>query len=234
MTSKSTKKNTVTDYSCEFCNRSFIRENTMLKHLCETKRRWQDKDKHGNRIGHNAFMQFYNKHSRKSKKDYMDFAKSAYYTAFVKFGNYCVEAQVLNPSRYCDWLLKEKISIDSWNRDTNYTKFIIDFLKTEDPLDAIARSIESCIQLSQADKIQNKDTFRYGNKHKICFEITKGKISPWMLYHSTSGLEFVESLDVTQQKMIFEYINPEQWAIKFKRSANIINEVKELLKAAGY
>jgi hypothetical protein len=55
-----------------------------------------------------------------------------------------------------------------------------------------------------------------------------------MLYHSTSGVEFIESLDVTQQKMIFEYINPEQWAIKFKRSANIINEVKELLKAAGY
>ena len=113
-------------------------------------------------------------------------------------------------------------------------EFIMDFLKTEDPLDAIARSIETCISLAENDKIPNKDTLRYGNRNKICFEITKGKISPWMLYHSTSGVEFIESLDVTQQKMIFEYINPEQWAIKFKRSANIINEVKELLKAAGY
>lgn len=234
MTSKNTKKNTATEHSCEFCNRSFIRENTMLKHLCETKRRWQDKDKHGNRIGHAAFMQFYNKHSRKSKKDYMDFAKSAYYTAFVKFGNYCVEAQVLNPGRYADWLLKEKISIDNWNRDTNYTRFIMDFLKAEDPLDAIARSIETCIVLAEGDKIPTKDTLRYGNRNKICFEITKGKISPWMLYHSTSGLEFLGSLDPTQEKMIFDYINPEQWAIKFKRSTNIINEVKELLKAAGY
>jgi hypothetical protein len=34
--------------------------------------------------------------------------------------------------------------------------------------------------------------------------------------------------------MIFDYINPEQWAIKFKRSQNIINEVKELLNVAGY
>jgi hypothetical protein len=65
-------------------------------------------------------------------------------------------------------------------------------------------------------------------------KITKGKISPWMLYHSTSGLEFLGSLDSTQEKMIFDYINPEQWAIKFKRSANIINEVKELLNVAGY
>jgi hypothetical protein len=55
-----------------------------------------------------------------------------------------------------------------------------------------------------------------------------------MLYQSESGLKFVEELDGTQQKMILEYINPEQWAIKFKRSSNIISEVKELLKKAGY
>ena len=206
----------------------------MMKHLCETKRRWQDRDKHGNRIGHSAWVQFYSKHSRKAKRDYMDFAKSAYYTAFVKFGNYCVEAQVLNPSRYVDWLLKNQISIDTWNRDTNYTKFIVDYLKTEDPLDAIARSIETTIALAESDKIMSKDVFRYGNRNKICFEITKGKISPWMLYHSVSGVEMIESLDVTQQKMILDYINPEQWAIKFKRSNNIINDVKQLLDAGGY
>lgn len=234
MTSKNTKKNTATDYSCEFCERSFVRESTMLKHLCETKRRWQDRDKHGNRIGHSAWVQFYSKHTRKAKRDYMDFAKSAYYTAFVKFGNYCVDAQVMNPSRYVDWLLKNQISIDTWNRDSNYTKFIIDYLKTEDPLDAIARSIETTITLAESDKIQSKDILRYGNRNKICFEITKGKISPWMLYHSVSGVELIESLDATQQKMIIDYINPEQWAIKFKRSMNIITEVKELLKVAGY
>jgi len=211
-----------------------VRESTMMKHLCETKRRWQDRDKHGNRIGHSAWVQFYSKHSRKAKRDYMDFAKSAYYTAFVKFGNYCVEAQVLNPSRYVDWLLKNQISIDTWNRDTNYTKFIVDYLKTEDPLDAIARSIETTIALAESDKIMSKDVFRYGNRNKICFEITKGKISPWMLYHSVSGVEMIESLDVTQQKMILDYINPEQWAIKFKRSNNIINDVKQLLDAGGY
>lgn len=205
-----------------------------MKHLCETKRRWQDRDKHGNRIGHSAWVQFYSKHTRKAKRDYMDFAKSAYYTAFVKFGNYCVDAQVMNPSRYVDWLLKNQVSIDTWNRDSVYTKFIIDYLRTEDPLDAIARSIETTISLSENDRILSKDVLRYGNRNKICFEITKGKISPWMLYHSDSGVELIESLDATQQKMILDYINPEQWAIKFKRSNNIINEVKELLKVAGY
>ena len=234
MKSKNTKSNTVTNHKCDFCGSSFVRETTMLKHLCETKRRYDSRDKIGNRIGFSAWVQFYSKHSRKAKKDYMDFAKSAYYTAFVKFGNYCADVNVLNPSRYVDWLLKEKISLDTWNRDSIYTRFLIEYVKTEDPLDAIARSIETTVGLAEKDKIQTKDIFRYGNRNSICFEIVKGKISPWMLYQSESGVTFIEQLDVTQQKMILDYINPEQWAIKFKRSKNIIPEVKELLKAAGY
>lgn len=222
------------DNSCEFCGREFVRESTMKKHICEAKRRWQDRDKRGNQIGYQAWLQFFNKHSRKKKKEYIDFIGSPYYTAFVKFGNYCMDAQVLNVSRYVDWLLKEKISVDSWNKDSNYTKFIIDHLKNEDPLDAIARSIETTIELAKTDRLVTKDIFRYGNKNRICFEITKGKISPWMIYHSQSGLQFVETLDVTQQKMILEYINPEQWAIKFTKNKNLIPEVKELLSAGGY
>lgn len=227
-------KTAETKHQCDFCGREFLRETTIAKHLCEPKRRHNDKDKQGNRIGLNAWIQFYGKHSSKKKKDYMEFIKSAYYSAFVKFGNYCLDAQVFNVPRYVDWLLKNQISIDTWNRDSNYTKFIVDYLKTEDPLDAIARSIETTVKLAEQDKIQTKDVLRYGNRNKICYEITKGKISPWMLYHSISGLEFIESLDVTQQKMILEYINPEQWAIKFNKHKNIILEVKELLRAGGY
>lgn len=230
------KKTQVTDnkIKCDFCERSFIKETTLVKHLCEPKRRYNDREKHGNRIGYQAWVQFFSKHTRKKNKDYMEFAKSAYYTAFVKFGNYCVDAKVININRYAEWLIKEQISIDTWNKDVTYTKFLIDYLKKEDPLDAIARSIETTIELAKVDKIQSKDIFRYGNINKICFEITKGKISPWMLYHSVSGISFLENLDTTQQKMILDYINPEQWAIKFKRQSNIISEVKELLSVAGY
>ena len=221
-------------FKCDFCEKEFVKENTLLKHVCESKRRWQDKDKRGNQLGFQAWVRFYSKHTSKKKKEYTDFVKSSYYSAFVKFGNYCVDAQVMNVPRYVDYLLKEKISIDLWNRDTSYTKFIIDYCKVEDPLDAIARSIETTVQLARIENIQTKDVLRYGNVNRICFEITKGKISPWMLYQSSSGLGFLEKLDNTQQKMILDYINPEQWALKFHRQKNIIPEVKELLHAGGY
>ena len=233
--SKNTKAILEIKHSCEFCNRSFVRESTLLKHLCEYKHRWINKDAHGNRIGFQAWMRFYTKNSPNTKKrTYIDFIKSSYYTAFVKFGNYCVDVNAINISRYVDWLLKNQISIDSWNTDTSYTKFIISHLKDEDPLDAIARSIETTIGLAETEKIQTKDCLRYGNKNRVCYAITAGKISPWMLYQSESGKEFLDKLDESQVKLIMDYIQPEQWAIKFKRDKNIVPQVQELLAAGGY
>lgn len=222
-------------YGCDFCGRNFLRESTIAKHLCEYKQRWMNKDLHGNRIGFQAWLQFYKKNSAsKKKRTYEEFIKSAYYVAFVKFGTYCADANVLNVSRYVDWLLKNQVRIDSWNTDKNYTKFLVEYLREEDPLDAIARSIESTIALVENQGILSKDCLRYINKNKICHSITVGKISPWLLYQSESGTKFLDNLDTTQVKMIIDYINPEQWAIKFKRNPDKVKEIKDLLNAAGY
>lgn len=235
--SKNTKGSSVTktEFSCEFCNRSFQRETTMMKHLCENKRRWQDKDQPGNRIGFQAWVEFYKKNTASKKpKTYVDFTKSAYYIAFVKFGHYCVDLKCINVTRYADWLLKNQIKIDSWCSDKNYTTFLIDYLKTEDAMDAIARSIETTIGIAKDSGIETKDCLRYANRNKLSYAVTTGKISPWMLYQSESGVDFLSNLDDSQQKMIIDYINPEQWAIKFRRNNEIVSQVKELLNAAGY
>lgn len=236
-TSKNTKGNSVTktEFSCEFCNRSFQRETTLMKHLCENKRRWQDKDQPGNRIGFQAWVEFYKKNTASKKpKTYVDFTKSAYYIAFVKFGHYCVDIKCINVVRYADWLLKNQIKIDSWCSDKNYTTFLIDYLKTEDAMDAIARSIETTMVIAKDSGIETKDCMRYANRNKLAYAVTTGKISPWMLYQSESGVDFLSNLDESQQKMIIDYINPEQWAIKFRRNTEMVTQVKELLNAAGY
>jgi hypothetical protein len=222
-------------FCCEFCSREFIRETTMMKHLCENKRRWQDKDMPGNRIGFQCWLTFYVKNMlAKKSRSYLDFTKSSYYLVFVKFGHYCININAINVNRYADWLIKNKIKIDSWSSDTNYTKFLLEYVKDEDPLDALARSIETTIELAKNENIPSKDLLRYGHPNKICYSIANGRISPWMLYQCNSGVEFLGKLNETQQRMRLDYINPEQWAAKFMRSADTVKQVKTLLKAVGY
>lgn len=232
---KKTEETKKPQFSCEFCNRSFLKETTIAKHICEYKQRYMNKDMSGNRIGFQAWLQFYNKNTvTKKQRTCLEFIKSAYYTAFVKFGTYCVEANVINVTRYVDYLLKNQIKIDTWNQDTNYNKFLTQYLREEDHLDAIARSIETCQILAEQENIQTKDVLRYGNKNRLCYNVTAGKISPWMLYQSNSGKHFLDTLDETQVKMIIDYINPELWAIKFKRYPDNVSEIKQLLITAGY
>jgi len=223
------------EYSCDFCNRKFLRESTIAKHICEYKHRWQEKDKRGNQIGFQAWIQFYKNHTANIKKNtYLDYIKSSYYTAFAKFGTYCYEINAINVSRYTDWLLKNKISIDNWNSDTNYTRYLLEYLRIEDPNDAIKRSLTTLGELATEENIIPIDYLKYGNKNKICYMITVGKISPWILYQSENGLKFLSSIDETQQKIIIDYIDPEKWAIKFKRNPELVNNIKEQLNGSRF
>ena len=230
------KKTEATElHSCEFCNRKFAREKTLFTHICETKRRWLEKDKLGNRLGFQSFVQFYKKHSSaKNTKTYDEFIRSPYYTGFVKFGNYCAEINAINVSRFVDWLLADKVSIDNWTSDKVYTKFLIEYLRKEDPMDAIHRSVETTINLASEENVQPQDYIRYGNTNKICYAVTTGKISPWMLYQSNSGVRFLDTLSPDHVKMIIDYINPEQWALKFNKEPENVRTIKEILNAGGY
>ncbi len=235
MISNSTKKKQANpEHSCEFCGRGFVREKSLFSHVCEYKFRWQEREKRPNQLAFQCWLDFYKKNSTPKDRTYLDFIKSPYYGAFIRFAAYCIEVKVLNVLRYCDWLLDQKISVDQWAKDTNYDKFLIHYLKNEDYMDAIARSIETTMQLAEVEEIQAKDILRYGSKNKICYEITKGKISPWLLYQSASGVEFLDRLDTPLQHLIFDYINPEQWALKFKRYPDQAEEVKALLAQGGY
>ena len=222
-------------FKCEFCHKFFQRESTIYKHTCEPKRRLLDKDKHGNRVGFQAWMQFYAKNTAgKKNRTYDEFIRNPYYTAFVKFGTYAVSINAINISRFTDWLLKNQIKIDTWCQDSVYNKYLCEYLRTEDPMDALHRSVETTIEWATSEGIQGRDYLRYGNVNRICQLITVGKISPWMLYHSNSGTQFLDTLNENHVKMIIDYINPEQWAIKFKRDPENVSTVKEILNAGGY
>jgi hypothetical protein len=222
-------------FGCEFCKRVFLRESTIMNHMCETKDRWLNKDKQGNRIGFQAWVQFYKKNTAtKKQKTYEEFIKSAYYIAFVKFGNYCVNVSAINISRFVDWLLKNQIKIDTWCSDTTYTRYLVEYLKIEDAFDAIHRSVETTIDWAEKDNIQPKDYLRYGNTNRICLLIATGKISPWMLYCSESGIQFLDKLNEAQVKIVIDYINPELWKIKFNRDEQLKQQITDTLKIAGY
>lgn len=229
------KQSAVTNhFSCEHCGRSFVRESTIARHLCEQKRRWDEQTRPANRIAYQAWKKFYEQFQpSKRDKDYRAFIASSYYGGFVKFGTYCVDARVVNPIAYLDWSLAEKIALDNWTSDRNYGRYLVEYLQLENNLDAVRRSIETLLKIAEDQNIRLEDVLRLYSTNKVCHLITQGHISAWLLFNCGAGTGFLEKLNSDQLGMIYEYINIDKWKIKFMRDQSSVDEVKNLLREAG-
>jgi len=222
-------------FTCNFCKKSFTKESTLEVHMCEPKRRHLNKDEPGVRLGFMAYIKFYEMMQGSAKlKTYQDFSESSYYLAFVKFGRYCVDLRAINPTQFMNWLLKNQKKIDKWTSDRFYTEYLLWYLPTEAVDDALARAMEYSIDWAEKQGHPAQDCVRYGNPNAVCYAITTGRLSPWVIYNSESGQKFLAEANEEQLAMIWPYINADVWHKKFSDYPADHEYAKDILKKAGW
>jgi hypothetical protein len=222
-------------YRCEYCKKEFVKETSIAAHMCEPKRRHLSRDERGVQLGLHAYLRFYETAGGSSKnKSFDTFVESAYYRAFVKFGRYCVDIRAINPMRFIDWLLKHNKKIDHWCSDRIYTEYLIQYLQIESVADALARTIEYSMDWAEQNSAQPHDWLRYSNANAACYAITVGRISPWAIYNSVSGQEFLARLDASQVAMIWPYIDADVWNRIFQARSEDRAYAQEILTKAGW
>jgi len=226
---------TPSKFSCDFCNKTFAKETSIAVHVCEAKRRHQEQNEPGVRLGFQAYVKFYATVQRSAKtKTFEDFASSAYYKAFVKFGRYCVDTRTINPGQFMTWLLKHNKKIDFWCSDRVYTEYLLDYLKVEAVEDALARAIEYSMTWAENNQASPHDCLRYGNIHAVCYAISSGRLSPWTIYCSDSGQQFLASLHPQQVSLIWPYIDSDVWLKKLQQNPDDKAYATTILTQAGW
>jgi hypothetical protein len=222
-------------HQCRYCEKTFQRENSLAVHVCEPKRRFQEQDETGVRLGLQAYLRFYEITQGSAKlKTFDDFARSPYYRAFVKFGRYCVAIRAVNTARFIDWVVRQNKKIDHWCRDSVYTEYLTEYVRTEDVSDAVARAMETAIAWSQETGSPDRDYLRYGNDNVICYAVSTGRITAWCLYNSDSGQTFLARINTDQVAMIWPWIDADFWQRRFHDYAADTEYVRDLLRKAGW
>ena len=222
-------------FVCNHCNKSFLKESSLIVHSCEPRRRQQEKNERGVQLGFQSYIKFYELMQGSAKlKTFDDFAGSSYYRAFVKFGRYCVNVKVINPPRFVEWLLKQNKKIDHWCRDSIYTEYLIDYLKIEAVDDVLLRAIEYGLDWEDATGNLSHNCLRYGNSNVLTHAVVSGRISPWVIYNSASGQEFLSNLNTEQLAIVWPYLDVDSWQKKFKDYPADQEYVKAMLKQAGW
>jgi hypothetical protein len=228
------RKLKISNYICNHCGKSFVKEKTLAVHMCEPKRRYMQKDERRVQSGYYVYNRFYKlTQNSKSEKNYEDFCKSPYYNAFVKFGSFMSNVNPLYPDRYIDWIIKSGIPLDKWCREELYDKYVIDLIRGENVESASERSINTMIEWASKNNASWNHYFLYANLNRITYDIRDGKISPWILLNSNNGVESLKKMTDEQLQTIGPMIDVNFWNDKFKNQKLDTEFIKNLIKEAN-
>ena len=222
-------------YVCEYCNTGYTREKTLAVHMCEQKRRHLQRNEKRVQLGFYAFNQFYKLSAgAKKNKTYEEFCKSQYYNAFVKFGSFISNVKPLYPEKYIDYVVTSRVKLDHWCREEMYEKYAIELIRKEGVETALERSVMTMMEWAEENEPAPwNHYFAHVSLNRAVWHIKDGKISPWLLLNCKSGKEMLSKFNDEQLNMIYHVMDPEHWAMRFKRSKNDIELVREIVKEAN-
>jgi len=224
----------VATYACQYCNTKFQKEKTLAVHLCEQKRRALAKTEKHVVLGYDAYNRFYRKtQNSRQDKTYDEFAKSAYYNAFVKFGSFVSNVNPLYPDRFIDYVVTSGVKLDHWCRDELYEKYVLDLIKTETVETALQRSINHMMSWADANNAQWNHYFNYVSLSRASFDIRDGKISPWVLLNCASGKKMLSNFNDEQLASIGNIIDPQFWMRRFKQHPADLEFVRQVIRESN-
>ena len=222
-------------FRCEFCSRDFRRETTLFAHMCEPKRRFNERDEPGVQLGLAAYLRFYEITQGSARlKTWQDFAGSSYYRAFVKFGRHCRAIRAINVSAFTDWLIRGNVKLDHWCRDQVYTDYLLEHVRRENVGDALTRAVITAQKWGEDTGNPAADYLRYGNDNRICHDITRGSVTAWAIYNCASGQEFLTRINSEQLTMIWPWVDTDAWQRRFQDYPADQLHAQEILCQAGW
>jgi len=199
-------------YICPHCSSKFMKEKTLIVHMCEQKRRHLARNEKHVQVAFQAYNRFYQLVQKQDKpKEYDDFARSPYYNAFIKFGSFVHNVNPLYPDQYIDYVVKSGVKLDHWCRDGLYEQYVLYLVKTEPVEVALQRSIG----------------------HMMDWDIKDGKVSPWLVLNCASGKKLLTNFNDEQLSAIGATIDPEFWRKKFAKHPDDVELVKQVVKESN-
>jgi hypothetical protein len=221
-------------YTCVHCNKSFMKDKTLVAHMCERKRRALQRDEKRVQAGFMAFNRFWQlTQNAKQPKTYDNFADSSYYNAFVKFGSFINNVNPLYPTKFVDYVIKSGVKLDHWCRDELYERYLFDMLKTEPVESAVQRTLQNMMEWGDANNANYAHYFNYVSLNKAVHDILNGKISFWMILNSAPGKTMISNMSDEQLMMIAPVFDVPYWMKKFKQSPADVALVQEICNEVG-
>ena len=218
-------------FLCEHCSKSFMKEKTLIAHMCERKRRALQKDEKRVQAGYMTYNRFYQLTQKNKKlKTYDEFCNSSYYNAFVKFGSFVNNVNPIYPDKFVDYVIKSGVKLDHWCRDELYEQYLYDMLKVEPVEAAVQRTLKTMMDWGDENNANFAHYFNYVSLNRAVHDMLGGKISPWLLLNCNSGKTMISKMNDEQLTMIVPVFDVKFWLKKFKDYPADVMMIQEICR----
>lgn len=223
-----------TTFKCKYCSRDFVRETTLMKHLCDKKRRILDKDLKQNRIAYQSWLIFRKLSIANVKHDkpYDDFIQNKYFTDFMKLAKHIIDLSLDKPDEFVKFLIMNSVKINDWTKAVVYETYIKDRTRKETAERAIERSLLNIKAWAERTGNSWHDYFVKVSTVDAVQDIRMGRISPWCTFATDQGSRLIDRLEQGQIETLIEYMEPNSWRAKVMRQRDDALWVQEVFNQA--
>jgi hypothetical protein len=97
----------------------------------------------------------------------------------------------------------------------------------------VNNSVDTILALSEGLEIPPKDVFDRFKSGEIIELIHQRRLSPWLLFCSSSFKDWMNRLHEGEKKDLLKIIGIDYWAQKLEKSQDVVKNVREIAKALG-
>ena len=222
-------------YKCKYCNKDFVRETTLMSHLCEKKRRMIDKDLKQNRIAYQSWLIFRKLSiaNVKNDKPYDDFIDNRYYTDFMKLAKHIIDLHLDKPDEFVKFIIMQSIKMNDWCKAVVYETYVKDRTKKETVERAIERSLLNMKAWAEKTGHEWNEYFIKVSTSEAVQDIRMGRMSPWCNFATDQGSRLIDRLEPGQQQVLIDYIDPIPWRTRIMREQKNATWVQQTFNEAG-
>lgn len=219
-------------FECGFCHKVFSSEKTQVIHICEQRRRFQQKDTIFSRYGFQVFLEI-QKFSCNNNVTEDQYRHSNFYLICQKIGRFVVDVNCPNVQEYYKWLQKNNIPIDKWNNDIAYSSWLSERLFKENFWIAFERSMNTMMDWAEENNTEYSKYFLDAGGARILFDVQRGKVSGLIVYACNSGKEWLKNLFPSDLELVWPMVNSNNLASKIQKDKITFDEICNVCNEAG-
>lgn len=199
--------------------------------MCERKRRFVARTEKHVKMGFVAFQRFFKvRMGARTPPDIEKFDASKFYIAFVKFGRWLFDNNVLNPQSYIEFLLTTGLDMKEWTSPVVYETYVRNLTRSETPACALERNIRLMEQWASESGEEWTDFFRKVSPVQAALWIRSGRLSPWMLFTASSTRTLLDRFGPEQRDIMEAAIDKGFWKLKLAHHEQEVLEIRAMLR----